>query len=158
MGGGGSRGTRPHRSLSAGPIGVSQRTLEYLAGRVAWQVVNEVDRGRTLVVRETLPAEGDDVGRGELRAWSRDDDGLDGLAPPIVGNADDHPFAHAWAGVQHALDLGTVDVLAASDDHVLEPVQDVQEPGVVQPSDVAGAEPAVRRLHLRGRLGLVEVA
>ena len=56
------------------------------------------------------------------------------------------------------LDLGAVDVLAAADDHVLEPVLDVDVAVGVDLAEVAGAEPAVLGDHLRGRLGLAEEA
>ena len=56
--------------------------------------------------------------------------------------------------VQHALDLGTGDVLAAGDDHVLEPVDDEQVAVLVPNADVAGVKPAAgerRRRRLRDR-------
>ena len=59
---------------------------------------------------------------------------------------------------QHPLDLDRVHVLAAGDDHVLEPVLDEDVAAVVDPADVAGAEPAVLGDRLRGRLRLVVVA
>ena len=44
--------------------------------------------------------------------------------------------------VEHPLDLGARDVLAAGDDHVLEPVDDEEVAVVVEHADVAGVEPA----------------
>src|SRR6516165_12407131 len=86
---------RSNGVLAAGPVRLAQGALEHLAGSAARQVLDDVDRSRALVVRQAGAAEGDDVGGGELRAGGGDDDGLDGLAPVLVGNADDHAFAHA---------------------------------------------------------------
>src|SRR5215472_8138699 len=149
---------RSNGPVMACPVGLAQGALEHLAGSAPRQVFDDVDRGRALVVRQAVAAEGDDVGGGELRARGRDDDGLDGLAPVLVGDADDHAVAHARAGVEHALDLGAVHVLAAGDDHVLEPVQDIHEALGVRAADVAAADPAVGGLRLRGGLGPVEIA
>ncbi len=46
-------------------------------------------------------------------------------------------------GVEHALDLGRVDVLAARYDHVLHPVVDVEEAVGIEIAGVAGVEPTV---------------
>ena len=47
-------------------------------------------------------------------------------------------------GLEHGLDLGGGDVLAAADDHVLDAADD-REPAVgVDGGEVAGAEPAAR--------------
>ena len=61
-------------------------------------------------------------------------------------------------GVEGALDLGGVDVLAARDDHVLDAVVDVEIAVRVHVACVAGADPALGVLGLRGRLGVVVVA
>ena len=66
------------------------------------------------------------------------------LAPSIVGTPDDRDLHHGLVLVEHALDLGARDVLAARHDHVLEPVDDVEVPVVVLHADVAGVEPAAR--------------
>ena len=44
---------------------------------------------------------------------------------------------------QHLLDFGRDDVLAAADDHVVDPVLDVEEALLVDPPEVAGVQPAV---------------
>ena len=59
---------------------------------------------------------------------------------------------------QRLLDLGGVDVEAAGDVHVLEPVGDPQVARLVEHADVAGVQPAVRVDRLGGRRGVVEVA
>ena len=58
---------------------------------------------------------------------------------------------------KRVLDLGREDVLAAGDDHVLDPVDHVQEAGLVEAAGIAGVHPAVLQ-SLGGFLGLVPVA
>src|SRR5439155_14709203 len=87
----------------------------------------------------------------------RHHDGLDGLAPAFVGNADDRHVRHLRVASQHALELGGVDVLAAGDDHVLDPVADVEEAVRVDVAGVTGVEPAIPH-HDRGVLGPPPVA
>ena len=49
------------RSLAV-PVGAAELALEDLARRVAGQDVDEVDRGRALVVGQAIAGGGDDVG------------------------------------------------------------------------------------------------
>ena len=65
------------------------------------------------------------------------------LAPALVGHADDRDIRHVRMLVQHRLDLGRVDVLAAGDVHLLQAALDPVEALVVALGDVAGAQPAV---------------
>ncbi len=69
--------------------------------------------------------------------------GLDRLAPPVVGHADDSGVGHPGMGEQGVLDLGGVDVLAAGHDHVLDPVVQEEVAVLAQPAGVTGPEPAV---------------
>ena len=62
-----------------------------------------------------------------------DDEGDDPLAQAVVGPADGHGLAHGGMGLEHRLDLGGGDVLAAADDHVLDAAHD-GEPAVVDRS------------------------
>ena len=92
-------------------------------------------------------------------AASRDGEDRPGhLAPLLVGHADDGDAGDPVDVVDEVLDFGRVDVLAARDDHVLEPVRDVEVAVGVEIAEVAGAEPAVRRERAGRRLGEVEVA
>ena len=79
------------------------------------------------------------------------------LAPALVGHADDGGLGDGRMRVQDGLDLGRVDVLAAGDDHVLDPVDDAVVALVVALGDVAGAQPPVREGG-RGRLRVAPVA
>ena len=107
--------------------------------------------------------------RGQLLAGERDrslprwpplqcHNGLDRLAPFLVGHADDGDLHDRGMLGEYPLDLDRVDVLATRDDHVLEPVLDEDVAAVVDAADVAGAEPAVLGDRLGGRLRLVVVA
>src|SRR3546814_15581047 len=46
------------------------------------------------------------------------------LAPPLVGHADDRRLANGRVPRDDALDFGGADILAAADDHVLDPDAD----------------------------------
>ena len=94
---------------------------------------------------------------GRRRARGQVDDGADLLAEHVVGDADRRRVGHGRVLEQGGFDLDAVDVLAAADDHVLGPVDDVDEALVVDAGDVARVQPAVgdRR---RRRLRLVPVA
>src|SRR3954469_22252611 len=150
-------GKAPFRSadlpLAALPVRRPQLALEDLAGGVAGQGVEDVHRVGALVVREVLPAEGDEPRLGRLLPRLQRHDGLDGLAPGRVGHADDGDLHDRRVLREHPLDLGRVHVLAAGDDHVLEPVLDEHEALVVDAAQVAGAEPAVRGDDRGGLLG-----
>ena len=87
----------------------------------------------------------------------QDDDGGDVLAPHRIGQTDDRRLRDRRMGVQHLFDLAAVHVLAAGDDHVLHPVDDVEEALLVTAGHVAGVEPAALE-RLGGALLVAEVA
>ncbi len=64
------------------------------------------------------------------------------LAEHRVRLADDRGFQHRRVTVERVLDLLGVDVLAAPDDEVLDPVHQRQIPVLVEPADVTGVQPA----------------
>ena len=65
------------------------------------------------------------------------------LLPSRIGAADHGGLRDGRMLVQHALDLGRIDVLATGDDHVLLAVVDVEIAVGVARADVAGVVPAV---------------
>ena len=65
------------------------------------------------------------------------------FAQLLVRQADQRGVGHRRMVVEHVLDLGRIDVLTPADDHVFRPVDDIAEPLVVEPREVAGADPAV---------------
>ena len=99
---------------------------------------------RALEAREVGLAMRVDLRFGVMRVARLDrDDRHAGLAPLFAGNADHGGLRDRRELVQHVLDLGRIDVLAAGDVHVLPAVDDVVEAFVVDPRGVAGVQPAV---------------
>ena len=83
-------GVSADAAVAAGPVGLAQLALQHLARGVAGELGDEVDRGRALVAGEVGAGVGDEVLGGDgSAAGDADDDGLDRLAPPLVGHADD---------------------------------------------------------------------
>src|SRR5450755_3568156 len=72
----------------------------------------------------------------QLRAVVENHLGQRGLAPSVVRNAEYHDLADPGHGGDDLLQLGRPDVEAAGDDHVVDPVDDVQEAVLVQSADV----------------------
>src|ERR1700686_4958837 len=84
-------------------------------------------------------------------------DGTDGLSPFLVGCADHSRLSDYRMFVKDVLDLGRVDVLASTDDHVLQTVADSQESIRIHPTEVTGMKPAFRIDCLGRRLGVAPV-
>src|SRR6516225_5894684 len=76
-----------------------------------------------------------------------------GLAPVGVRYTDDGRHEHRGVRRKRRLDLDRVDVEATTDDHVLEPVDDEQEPILVDVAHVTRAPRAIDELG-RGALGI----
>src|SRR5437773_12148346 len=93
------RATRSH------PVRLAQLALEELARGVARELVDEVDRARFLVARETFAAERDERIRPDMHPASQLDHGLDRLTPPVVRDADHRRVHHCGMSVQDGLDL-----------------------------------------------------
>ena len=130
------------RILPDGLFG-SSSTKRYSRGRLKRASVRTRGRARR-APRRVDPGVGDD---------ERDD----ALAPAVVGRADDRDLAHARVAREHVLDLERVDVLAARDDHVVDPADDPEVAVLVEPAEVAGEVPAVAE-RLRVGVGPVPVA
>ena len=82
-----------------------------------------------------------------------------GTTSPQRSSGTPNTATSATAGwSEHRFDLGRVHVLAAGDDHVLDPVDDEQVAVGVDVAAVAGMQPAVGGEQLRGLLGQPEVA
>ena len=77
-----------------------------------------------------------------------DDDRDDSLAPLGVVATDDRHLTHRRQREQHRLDRVGPHVLAAGDDHVVETPVHVETAGVVEATDVAGAEPTLAILRI----------
>src|SRR6266536_4710979 len=74
--------------------GLAQLGLAHLAVRVARELLDEFDHARTLVVGEVLSTPGDHTVGIERRARPRLHDGVEDLAPPVVGHAEDGTVDH----------------------------------------------------------------
>src|SRR3984893_3980400 len=106
----------------------AQEVLEHIAGGISGQrLVTRLDVLGHLEVGETFRAVGAEVldrgGRTGLQLHDR----LDLLAEHLVRDPDDGGVDDVGMLEQHLLDLDAVHVLAAPDDHVLRPVDEVQE-------------------------------
>src|SRR5215470_15465769 len=110
---------------------LSELALEDLAGRVARQRVHEEHVLRHLEPSELTATVLDQLvgGGGGVRLERDERNGH--FTPSVVGPADDRGFEDRVVLVEHALDLRPRDVLAAGQDHVLEPIDDVQVAVVV---------------------------
>ena len=126
-----------------------QLGLQDLVDAGAGQEVEEADLPRDLVAGKAGAAVGEEVlGPGD-GARPEDDPGAANLAPSLVRHADHGGLGHTGVLVEGGFDLGGIDVLAAGDEHVLQPVEDAAEALLVALDDVAGAEP----LAVEGLLG-----
>src|SRR5207302_4046311 len=101
------------------------------------QRIDEDDVLRYLETSELAAAVLDQLLRGSGRVRPQGDEGNGGFAPSFVGAPDDGRFENSVVLVEHALHLGAGDVLTARQDHVLEPVDDVEVPVVVPDTDVS---------------------
>ena len=86
---------------------------------------------------------GDQLARRHLGAAPGHDHGVHLFAPALARDADDRALGDGRMLGEGVLDLGRIDVLAAGDDHVLDPVDDEDESVFVHVAAVAGMHPAV---------------
>ena len=131
--------------------------LRILPVAVIGRLGDELDDARVLVAGHLLLAPRDQLVLGDRGAVLEDHDRLDLLAVALVRDADDGGQRDVGVRHQHLFDLARVHVVAAADDHVLGPVDDVVPAVLVAAAEVAGAEPAVLD-RLLGRVGPAVVA
>ena len=72
------------------------------------------------------------------------------LTESLIGMPQHRDLAHPGDHGQHLLHLGGVDVESAADDHVRRPIHQVDIPLMVDPGDVAGAQPVAVEGLVRG--------
>src|SRR6267378_5626452 len=113
-----------HPALTTRPVGLAQLELLELARRGADESIPNLDRRRALVVGHPGPTVLDELPFVTDRARAQHDEGLDGLAPLLVGHADDRDLGHRGMLEQAVLHLDGRDILAARDDDVLLAVGD----------------------------------
>src|SRR5579872_2689155 len=142
-------------SAVALPVGLAETELLQLARRRAGEGLAELHPARALEVRQIRPAVLDQLGFAHRRPLAQDDEGEHGLAPLLVGHADDGRLGDRRVHVEGVLHLDGGDVLPTRDDHVLLAVRDDEE-RAVHLASVARVEPAVDE-DGGGLLGLVPV-
>src|SRR5688500_16703668 len=130
-------------SFSSDPIRGAQLALEELAHGVAGQLRQHLEALGALVGVEVATRKFQQLCRRGAGAGPELAECLDLLAEFRIWNADDGCIEHRGMLEQHRLDLSRVDVDAAGDDHVLEPVGDVEIAVAVQIADIADSEEAL---------------
>ena len=128
-----------------------------LAGGRAGQLGAEFHRCGALEVRHVVAAERNEFGFGGGGTVALHHQRLRRLAPALVRHADDGAFEHGRVLVEHVLDVGGADVLAARNDDVLFAVDDVDVVELIPHGEVAGMEIAVPN-RLGGLLRLLPIA
>ena len=96
--------------------------------------------------------------RGQVGIRGGDQEGLDLLLGQLGGHADHRDLEHVGMGGQRLLDLDRRDVLAPPPDHLLDPADEGVGAGRVGRHQVARAQPAIGREHIRGLLGHAPVS
>ena len=133
---------------------VADYPAEDLAGVALRQLGADLQRPRPRSGRQPLGAERQQLLGRDLGAQR--DDGVDALAPAVVGDADGGRLAHRRVGEQHVLDLAGIDVVPAAHHHVALAVDDREEAVVVDDTDVTGVHPPAADRPCR-RLGILPV-
>src|SRR3954452_20280837 len=121
----------------------SQLSLEHLPGRVAGQLVHELDLARDLVAGEVGLDVPPDLVPAQRGALAPDHDRLQPLAELLVLDAEDRRLGDRGMAGEQLLDLGGEDVLPARDDHVVVTAVDEQPPLRVEVTHVARGHQAV---------------
>src|SRR5690349_3157449 len=128
------------------------------AGRPLRQRVDDPHLPRVLIARESFLDEVPDLVRMGGCPRSQSYGGADLLTEGVVGNADDGGLNDGWMLIEHFLDLARIHVVPAADDQRLLAVDDVEVAFLVHPSEIAGAEPAIRGRYLGGGRWLSPIA
>src|SRR3954453_23601015 len=134
-----------------------ERVAPHLAHPVDGQLVERDDALRALVRRQPLAGVRDE--RVAVEVAGRHDERDDLLAPALGRHAGDRDLGDGRMVLERRLDLPGINVEPAADDELLRAPGDLEAAvPVVDPAEVAGAEPAVAGQRLRRRLGPVPVA
>src|SRR2546425_12557714 len=83
-----------HPALTTRPVGLAQLELLELARRGADESIPNLDRRRALVVRHPGPTVLDELSFGAGGTRAQHDEGLDRLAPFLVGHPDHRDLGH----------------------------------------------------------------
>src|SRR5207249_9790858 len=126
--------------------------------RVAGQLRQGDHPLRTLIGREALLREGDELALDKGRRAGRNDERGHLFAPLLAGHSGDGDLVHRRVRLEHELDLPRIDVEAARDDQLLDPAPDRERAVIPDLADVTGAEETVGRERLFRRFGVAPVA
>ena len=80
------------------------------------------------------------------------------LSPLRVGQTDDRAFLHLRSGVEHLFHLPGINIFSPGNNHVLDPVHDIEIPVLIHHAHVTAPEPVVVPESSSGSFGVVEVA
>src|SRR5690606_17072876 len=120
-----------HVAVGARPVAGPQRLLVGLAQGADRDLVDEVHGLRRLNRALGFLDHPDELLGLDRGTGPELDHGLDGLAPAVVGHADDRHVGDRGVRRDHVLDLAGEDAEPAGDDHVLLAVDDRQVPVLV---------------------------
>src|SRR5262249_23204455 len=126
----------------------------------AWQprqLGDEFEALRTFVARNQGAAVRQKLFGRTTDAGLTDDDALDRLAPLRVRHTDHGRICNGWVGHERLLHLAAVDILAAADNEVLFPINEIDEAVFVLTGKVSSVQPSVAK-RLDRRRGIVPVA
>src|SRR5690242_7573756 len=163
---GGLAATSPTAWGGADPLGLlpddrrralPEHVLLDLPRRGLRQLRHERHPMRRLEVREAVARERDQLGVRRRGAGLQDDVCVWGLSPLLVRQPDYRRLLHGGMPEQNALDLEARDVLAATDDHVLDPIAYLDVAVRMKHRRIPGVKPSIAH-HLFGRLGVFVVA
>src|SRR5690606_13686946 len=125
------------------PVPATKLPVEDLAGTGQRERSDEFGTAGGLVPGDVLLADLPQFFRRGLLAGTQHDHGVNAFAEVVVGYADDRAGLDGRVLCDDLLDLDAVDVLSPADDHVLDPVDDVDVAVIVHVAAVAGVHPAV---------------
>src|SRR3989454_9823565 len=104
-------------------------------------------------LRQPLPAMLQELRCGRRHALLQHNEGLDLLAPQVLGNADDAGLFDLRMPAEALVHFARIDIHAARLDHILLTVENEEKPVVVHPDHVARREPAVPQRSEERRVG-----
>src|SRR5580658_1632565 len=121
---------------------LAHREFLDLAGDRHRERLDEADMARNLVMCYLALAEASDVFGVQHCSRTQADPGADFLAIFRIGHADHLDVSNLGVAIEELLDLARVDVLAAADDHVLDPSGDPAIARGIESGEIAAVHPA----------------
>ena len=140
-------GHDPERAVIPEPAGalVAQQGAANLAGIVAQADACDLETFRMFVAAEPVGQERRHAVGDRLRIGApvKFEDGVHALPEFRIGQADDHAGTHVGMFGHRGFDFRRIDIRAAAQDHVGEPVAEIEIAFGIEPADVAERFPAV---------------